>query len=214
MTKFIEFTDNYRDLSTERGFQWEFYCERCANGYRSKFRPSATGLASEALDVASGMLGGIFGTAARVGDRVHSAAWELAHDEAFHRASDEVKSYFIQCPRCNNWICRQRCWNESRGLCFECAPNVAVEAASAQAEAVSEQAVEEVRSRKYDVKDQVAGDDLRAACPNCGAAVEASANFCSECGEPLDEGDHFCTECGSQMEAGAKFCPQCGAPQS
>ncbi len=29
MTEFIEFTNNYRDLSTDRGFQWEFRCERC-----------------------------------------------------------------------------------------------------------------------------------------------------------------------------------------
>lgn len=214
MAEFIEFTDNYNDLSTDRGFQWEFYCERCANGYRSKFRPSATGLATEVLDVASGVLGGIFGTAAQVGDRVHSAAWERTHDEAFTKAIGEVKAYFVQCPRCNEWVCRQRCWNESRGLCFECAPDVAVETASAQAEAITEQAVEEVRSRKYGVKDFVAGDSLRGGCPNCGAAVKAGAKFCPECGTHLKQKNRFCTECGSPIEAGAKFCPECGAQQS
>jgi hypothetical protein len=212
MTEFIEFTSNYQDLSTERGFQWEFNCERCGNGYRSKFRPSATGMVTEALDVAGGLLGGIFGSAASVSDRIHSAAWERAHDDVFHAACEEVKSYFIQCPRCNSWVCRQRCWNESRGLCYECAPDVAVEAASAQAGAVTDQAVEEVRSRKYDVKAYVAGDSLRAGCPNCGTAIKAGAKFCPECGTPVTQKDRFCTECGSAIEGG-KFCPECGARQ-
>jgi len=213
MSEFIEFTDNYSDLSTDRGFQWDFYCERCGNGYRSKFQPSATGLVTEALDVASGVLGGIFGTAAEVGDRVHSAAWERAHDAAFAKAVKEVRDYFVQCPRCNEWVCRQRCWNESRGLCFECAPDVAVEAASAQAEAVVEQATEAVRARQYEVQDYVAGDHLRAACPKCGAAARPGAKFCAECGTPLKQ-NRFCTECGSPIEANVKFCPQCGARQS
>src|SRR5574341_1050822 len=212
MTEFIEFTSNYSDLSTERGFQWEFHCQRCDNGYRSKFRPSATGLVTEALDVAGGLLGGLIGTAANVSGRIHSAAWERAHDEAFHQACEEVKVHFIQCPRCNSWICRERCWNESRGLCFECAPDVAVEAASAQASAITDQAIEEVRSRKYDVKGYVAGDNLRAACPNCGAAVKSGAKFCPECGSPIKQ-NRFCTECGNPMEANARFCPECGARQ-
>jgi membrane protease subunit (stomatin/prohibitin family) len=213
MPEFIEFTSNYHDLSTERGFQWEFRCERCNNGYRSKFRASATGLATEVLDVAGGVLGGIFGTAANVGQRVHSAAWERAHDENFSQAAKEVRPYFVQCPRCNNWICRQRCWNEKRGLCFNCAPDTAVEAAAAQAGAITDQAVEEVRGRKYDVKDYVAGDELSAACPSCGAALKAGAKFCAECGTPIKQ-NRFCTECGSPVEANVKFCPSCGAKQA
>ncbi len=212
MVEFIEFTNNYEDLSTERGFQWEFRCQRCDNGFRSKFRPSATGLASEALEVAGGLLGGIFGSAASVGDRVHSVAWERAHDDAFHQAAREVKPYFIQCPRCNQWVCRQRCWNESRGLCLECAPSAAIETAAAQAEAIAEQAVEAVRGRQYDVKGYVAGDALRAACPKCGAALQPGAKFCPECGTRLAQG-RFCAECGATVAANAKFCPECGARQ-
>jgi hypothetical protein len=47
MAELIEFTGNYNDLSTQQGFQWEFFCERCGNGYRSAFRP-ACGAALEA----------------------------------------------------------------------------------------------------------------------------------------------------------------------
>ena len=82
----IKFVRNYRDESTERGFQFEFFCDRCRSGYRTPFVASATGLASEALDVASGLLGGVFGTVADVGDRVHSAAWEKTHDKVFAQA--------------------------------------------------------------------------------------------------------------------------------
>ena len=32
MTTPIEFTGNYQDLSTESGFQFKFFCERCQNG--------------------------------------------------------------------------------------------------------------------------------------------------------------------------------------
>jgi membrane protease subunit (stomatin/prohibitin family) len=213
MVDFIEFTRNYSDLSTDRGFQWEFHCERCGNGYRSRFRPSATGLASEALDAVGGMLGGVFGKAANVGDRVHSATWERTHDDAFLAASQEVKAHFIQCPRCSEWVCRKQCWNESRGLCFDCAPNVAVETAAAQADAITAQAVEKVREREYDVQGYVDGDELRATCPECGAKTQAGAKFCPECGTRLSQ-KRFCSECGSPLGASAKFCPECGAQQS
>jgi hypothetical protein len=211
MPEFIEFTDNYEDQSTERGFQWQFNCQRCGNGYRSKFKPSATGIASEALDVAGNLLGGIFGSAAEVGSRVHSAAWERAHDANFDEAVREVKPYFVQCPRCNNWVCRKRCWNEARGLCYDCAPDVRSEVAAAQAEAIVEQARQKVSERQYDVSEATRGDAITASCPECGAKVEAGAKFCPECGHKL-EARRFCSACGAQLKANAKFCPECGKP--
>jgi len=33
----IAFTSNYRDLSTDNGFQFEFRCGRCADEYRTEF---------------------------------------------------------------------------------------------------------------------------------------------------------------------------------
>ena len=36
------FTRNHNDLSTEAGFQFEFYCDCCGNGYKSTFQNSTT----------------------------------------------------------------------------------------------------------------------------------------------------------------------------
>jgi hypothetical protein len=212
MTELIEFTSNYRDLSTDRGFQWEFYCERCNSGYRSKFDASETGLLSEALDVAGGLFGGVVGNIAQASDRVHSVAWERGHDAAFTKAIAEVREFFIQCPGCNAWVCQKRCWNESRGLCLECAPDAAVAAAQAQAETIADQAREEVAQREYDVSQYTKGDELQAACPKCGAALKPEAKFCSECGTPIKT-TKFCPECGTELEGTVKFCPECGTKQ-
>ena len=100
----LKFVRNYKDESTERGFQFEFCCDRCGTGYRTSFKTSATGVVSEALDVASGLMGGIFGKAARVGERIPSAAWEKAHDKAFAEAVEEIKPNFVQCTRCTKWV--------------------------------------------------------------------------------------------------------------
>lgn len=208
----IKFVRNYNDESTERGFQFEFYCDRCGTGYRTSFRPSATGIAREALDVAGGLLGGILGRASDVGDRVHSAAWERAHDAAFAQAVEEVKPNFRQCPRCSAWVCVEQCWNQKRGLCKDCAPDLAVEMSAMQAEAAIEAAREVAHvagSEKVSAQDFDAV--IVARCPRCGAPV-SGGKFCAECGAPLTA-EKFCTECGSKIPAGVKFCPECGKPQ-
>jgi hypothetical protein len=209
----IKFVRNHSDLSTDRGFQFEFYCDRCGTGYRTKFQASATGLVTEALDVAGGLLGGVLGRAADVSERVHSAAWEAAHDKAFAAAVEEAKPNFIQCRRCAEWVCREMCWNPERGLCKECAPEAEAEYAAAQVEAEIEQGREVIRETEY-----VSAEDKKrlkkavmAACPQCGAEVKGG-KFCPECGAPLKT-ERFCTECGGKIPATAKFCPGCGAEQ-
>jgi len=211
----IQFVRNYEDLSTERGFQFEFFCDRCGDGFRSTFQPSATGIASEALDVAGGILGGILGHAASVGDRVHSAAWERAHDQAFLKAVEEARPHFIRCPRCTQWVCKATCWNEARGLCKECAPDTEVEFAAAQVEAIIAQGREAIAAGSYigaQEKARLQGQALQASCPACGAALSGPAKFCPQCGAPLQQ-DRFCSQCGKKVPAGARFCPECGAKQ-
>jgi len=60
---FIEFTENYEDLSTDMGFQFKFYCERCKDGYMSTFKANALGVVGGLLKGASNIVGGIFGKA-------------------------------------------------------------------------------------------------------------------------------------------------------
>ena len=97
MNEHIEFVSNYSDLSTDRGFQFEFFCNRCSSGYRTRFKPSVTGTLSGAMDTANSMFGGFLGAAANLTERVRSAGWEKAHDEAFKEAAGELKDDFAQC---------------------------------------------------------------------------------------------------------------------
>jgi membrane protease subunit (stomatin/prohibitin family) len=212
----IPFVRNHSDLSTDRGFQFEFFCDRCGDGFRSSFQPSATGIAGEALETAGEIFGGLFGTASRIGDRVHSAAWEKAHDKAFARAVEEARPHFVRCPRCTQWVCRASCWNEERGLCKNCAPDVEVEMAAAQVEATIAQGRDAVAAGTYISeadKKRLTTQRLRATCPKCGAPLDAPAKFCPECGAPV-QADKFCTSCGQKIPATARFCPECGAQQS
>jgi len=40
----INFVANYEDLSTDRGYQFKFFCDKCRNGYMSLFIPSKMGI--------------------------------------------------------------------------------------------------------------------------------------------------------------------------
>lgn len=122
MSDTIEFVTNYNDLSTDRGFQFEFNCNRCGAGFRTPFKATASGVVTDVLDTAGGIFGGILGTAASVSGRVHSAGWQRAHDAAFTAASHEMRPNFIQCPRCQSWVCRESCWNLKKGYAKSALP--------------------------------------------------------------------------------------------
>ncbi|HEX2951510.1 MAG TPA: zinc ribbon domain-containing protein [Armatimonadota bacterium] len=207
----IEFTRNYHDLSTSQGFQFEFMCDRCGTGYRTRFKPSATARVTEGLNALSGLLGGVLGRVADLGEHVRSAGWEKASDDAFVAAVNELKPEFIQCPRCSSWVCRKSCWNTKKGLCKQCAPDLGVEMAAAQ----SSRSVEEVWAHA-----QMAEEDkhlteadwregIRATCPQCEAPLAKNAKFCPECGANVKAASH-CTQCGAKLSPGAKFCADCG----
>jgi membrane protease subunit (stomatin/prohibitin family) len=189
----IQFTRNHTDHSTDKGYQFEFFCDRCGNGFMSEFKPSVTGFATSALRAASDIFG--------------RAVQGPGHDKAFREAVEQTKPNFRQCPKCAKWVCLDMCWNQKRGLCYECAPDVETELAAAQAQSTVEQIREKVQQQDL-TKDIDLTSEAAALCPSCGARTQG-AKFCPECGKPLRPKNE-CPRCGTKAEAGTKFCPECG----
>jgi hypothetical protein len=203
----IQFTRNHTDHSTDKGYQFEFFCDRCGNGFKSEFKASAAGLAVSALRAAGGLFGGILGSAGSSAYEIERAIQGPAHDSAFRESVEAAKPNFSQCPKCAKWVCKATCWNQKRSLCYECAPDVDTELAAAQAQATAEQIREKVRQQDL-TKDIDLTSEAVASCPACGAHTQG-AKFCPECGKPLRPKNE-CAKCGTKFEAGTKFCPECG----
>jgi hypothetical protein len=58
MGKMIRFVANHDDLSTDKGFQFKFYCDKCHNGHMSRFQPNSFGIAGSILNAAGSLFGG------------------------------------------------------------------------------------------------------------------------------------------------------------
>src|SRR5262245_10116933 len=159
----IPFTSNYSDLSSNRGFQFKFFCEKCGNGYLSTFKPNSLGMAASAAGAVSSFLGGIFGRAAQSAEQLQSMVAGPQHDSALRAAVEEISPLFKQCPRCGQWVCEPVCWNAKAGLCETCAPDLDEEIASAQAHAAREQAMESARAADFIGKRDMA----RVVSVNC-----------------------------------------------
>jgi hypothetical protein len=207
----IAFTRNYTDHSNDTGYQFEFHCDKCGSGFRSSFHASALGVGSK---IAKG-LGSLFGgsqlwAAGQAGEYMKDGLRGPAWDSAFQKAIEEIKPRFHQCTRCGIWVCPEVCWNPGRQQCLNCAPDLAKEAASAQAHIAAQQLEEKMRA-----VDQTGGVDPAAqmvgACPSCQAPLAAGAKFCAGCGKPVAAAAKtFCSGCGAQLQPGGKFCSGCG----
>lgn len=111
-----------RDLSNAVGFQFEFVCLRCGNGYRSSFIAAS----AVAADAGGYAVGKVIGKIPLIGDFLGDTASDMvkdkAKDAALNRATAEVAPAFAQCPRCGRWRCQAVCWNAAANLCVDCAP--------------------------------------------------------------------------------------------
>jgi len=204
----IPFTDNYSDRSSEAGYQFEFFCERCGNGYKSGFQPSALGIGTKVMRGLGGMLGGGLGNASYAGDQVKDLTESQAKDKALQQAVQQVAPLFNQCHRCGQWVCKEICWNDEAGLCVNDAPKLGQELGAMQAQAQLQQVQEKVQQVDWTTDMNVERRQV-ARCPNCQAEAEPSAKFCGSCGQALSM-PVTCGRCGTESPRGTKFCPECG----
>lgn len=212
----IQFVHNYDDLSTDRGYQFKFHCDRCGNGHMSEFETSLVGTAGSVLRVASDLFGGWFHSAGNSSYEIQRAVGGGAHDRALSTAVESAKKHFHQCSRCGKWVCPDVCWNHSAGQCEECAPNYSEEFASAHAQAKAAAAREQLYARASETN-YASGIDMTATAVQsapatvvCGCGQAVSGKFCSGCGKPAVRAAH-CGECGTALKGAVKFCPECGS---
>jgi len=205
----VRFTDNYTDHSTEAGYQFEFFCERCGNGYKSGFQASAIGVGSKIARGLGGLMGGGgLSSLGYAGSEAKDLTESQAKDKALAKAVEEMEPYFKQCHRCGNWVCNEICWNEEYGLCVNDAPKLEQEMAQMQSQAQLGQVQEKVGEVDW-AKDVNVERRQVALCPHCGAEAEPSAKFCGSCGQALTM-PVACSKCGTESPRGTKFCPECG----
>ena len=209
MTSSVPFTDNFSDLSNANGYQFEFRCERCGNGYRSAFQRDVVSTGQSVLRSVGSLFGGTLSSIGNAADSLllNRGTNSPAKDRALTQAVEEISPQFTQCRGCGDWTCREVCWNETAGQCVRCAPVFADELAGLQAEARRTQARDQLAAT-----DLLSGTDLSAdavaSCPSCGARA-GGGKFCTECGTSLRPAT-TCTGCSAELVAGARFCPECG----
>jgi hypothetical protein len=216
----IQFVQNYEDLSTDLGFQFKFHCDKCQNGYMSRFQSSAMGMAGSALHAAADLFGGFFGNASNSAYDVQRAVGGKAHDDALSAAVQEGKQFFKQCGRCGKWVCPEVCWNPQANQCTECAPKFEQEFAAHHAQAKA-QASRDQLLQKAQATDYVSGTDMNANAVFAAAPPPQQvqqqpppqAMQAAQAPPQLAAGGAACLKCGSNL-GGFKFCPNCGTPRA
>lgn len=218
MSNMIAFNDNFADNSTDAGFAFTFFCDKCGEGYKTKFIASKTykkkGLFDNIgkLASAAGAIAGShnLGTAGRTGSDVvgtkfegQSPAWHKEHEEAFETAQNEAKGHFHRCPRCQKWVCDND-WNPESSLCVDDAPLESVEVAAARADKMKRD-IEQKAAQTTVFTGEI--DQRQAMCPQCGKPA-GQGKFCNNCGAPM--GMPKCSQCGALNPPGARFCSECG----
>ena len=216
------FTRNYNDLSTESGFQFEFFCDCCGNGFKSTFVESST-YGKKNKSERFGRMASSFGSL--IGGRANDLGWALErgsdfvnnrfsgdnpewrkeYEKSFDEAQQEIQPKFKKCPSCNKWVCAD-CWNEDESLCIECAPRESSYVAKARSQAMQrniDEAAETATVWKGKLETQT------TVCPECGKPA-GNGKFCNNCGASLEQ--KKCPKCGAQVAQGMKFCGECGAP--
>jgi hypothetical protein len=176
----IQFVSNYQDLSTDKGFQFKFNCDKCGNGYMSSFQTSTIGMAGSLLRAAGDLFGGWASSAGNSAYEVQRAVGGSAHDSALKTAQAKAEAM------------RQQLYQKAQETDYVSGVDMSAGAVSA-----SPQFVKPSEEQK-----------LPNLCV-CGFDV-GSAKFCPECGIPTKVAKPKCSGCGHEVEVTTKFCPECG----
>jgi membrane protease subunit (stomatin/prohibitin family) len=134
--------------------------------------------------------------------------------DALAMAVDEIRPHFNQCPRCEQWVCGQICWNGERGTCVTCAPKLDREVVGMQAAAQIERLTAKLQQLNAKIEQQD-WTGATARCPACHGE-SGGGKFCQLCGASLASAatgpgpDRHCANCGTAV-GNAKFCGECGA---
>jgi hypothetical protein len=219
MADTLWFSNNHYDHSVQygndAGFEFEFYCQRCNDTWRSGFEPyraaRAAGWIRRASTMAHGAASSIGWDVAEGVDGLVQSGWHKARDASFKEAIGAAAQHFNRCGRCTHYVC-ERCFDTDRGLCTTCAPDLAAEVESARTHGLVDAATARAReagaamAAEIDVKTQ-----KQLVCLSCGHETHG-AKFCPECGAKQNAAG-TCGGCQAQVPTGSKFCPECGAPQ-
>ena len=214
------FTRNYKDESTEAGFQFVFFCDICNDGYMSSFIESETykkkGLLQglgQGVRIAGSLLGGRGYNVGYHADRAtnmmsqrfsdKSPEWRKEHEKAFERTQNEAKQHFHRCPSCNIYVC-DHCYNEDEGLCVKCAPRQEILVAKTRADAMQRNIQSAGRNARVW---QGEIESKTTICLSCGKPA-GTGNFCNNCG--MDMSLKECYNCGSKNSQSVRFCNNCG----
>jgi hypothetical protein len=179
--------DHYTDLSSENGFQFEFYCERCPEAWRSGFVRYTEGRLPGAMDAASRLMGPR-NAAARGVATFRGGAWDRARDAAFRKAARTAGEHFHDCPKCRSQCC-PGCWSATAECCATCV-------SSGVAHALSRR------------RGAALGQPIGRCCSECARPV-GGASFCPHCGAGLGE-KQACRACRTTIPVAVRFCPSCG----
>jgi len=112
------FLKKMKDLSVDKGFQFEFYCERCGKEQKSDFISERGQFVASALGIHFGE--DILPTSTGETIKKGTKEWEEQHGESLKRATRWALSLFHECPQCKLYV-GPECWNDSKNLCTTCA---------------------------------------------------------------------------------------------
>lgn len=214
----VRWTKKMDDLSDEQGFQFRFYCDRCGEPQESERVESKMGKASFWLTLMGQTVGMFYYPLRRVSStatRINRSFSPEAKQNAYEKATEEVKARMKRCGRCTHWVC-DNCWAEQMSLCLDCAAKAGMVMPSAGYGGMSPQMGMPMQGMGQQMMAPQFAAPMAAAvaapaagtmlCPRCGKMTPVR-KFCGSCGGPL--GSIKC-ECGEENSPDLRFCGGCG----